>query len=134
MRLGHVGMAGELGHITVSPNGNPCGCGNRGCVEKHASATAITAMARLLGLGDLTAADVFNLATQGNERAREIFRVMGEALGIALASLINIFREYGEDLGYPRPSSGDLSPWTERGIMLLNRVLTVQPGNPGSPG
>jgi len=48
------------------------------------------------------------------------------------ASLINIFREYGEDLGYPRPSSGDLSPWTERGIMLLNRVLTVQPGNPGS--
>jgi uracil-DNA glycosylase len=48
------------------------------------------------------------------------------------ASLVNIFREYGEDLGYPRPSNGDLSPWTERGIMLLNRVLTVQPGNPGS--
>ena len=48
------------------------------------------------------------------------------------ASLVNIFREYGEDLGYPRPSSGDLSPWTERGVMLLNRVLTVQPGKPGS--
>ena len=43
---GVVGMAGELGHITVVPNGNPCGCGNRGCLEKHASATAITAMAR----------------------------------------------------------------------------------------
>ena len=45
------GMAGELGHITAVPNGNPCGCGNTGCVEKHGSATAIIAMARLLGLG-----------------------------------------------------------------------------------
>src|SRR6202046_1588239 len=43
------------------------------------------------------------------------------------ASLVNIFREYSDDLGYPRPSSGDLTPWTERGVMLLNRVLTVQP-------
>ncbi len=48
------------------------------------------------------------------------------------ASLANIFREYTEDLGYPRPSNGDLSPWTERGVMLLNRVLTVQPGKIGS--
>jgi uracil-DNA glycosylase len=48
------------------------------------------------------------------------------------ASLVNIFREYREDLGYPAPATGDLSPWTERGVMLLNRVLTVQPGLPGS--
>jgi uracil-DNA glycosylase len=48
------------------------------------------------------------------------------------ASLVNIFREYSSDLGYPAPSSGDLSPWAERGVMLLNRVLTVQPGNIGS--
>ena len=48
------------------------------------------------------------------------------------ASLLNIFREYGDDLGYPRPANGDLSPWTERGVMLLNRVLTVQPGKPGA--
>lgn len=89
---GQIGMAGEVGHITISPNGNPCGCGNRGCVEKHASATAVSAMARLLGLGhDLTAQQVYNLAVQGNDRAREIFKVMGEALGIALAGLINIF-------------------------------------------
>ena len=47
-------------------------------------------------------------------------------------SLVNIFREYHDDLGYPAPSNGDLSPWTERGVMLLNRVLTVQPGKPGS--
>jgi glucokinase len=49
---GFLGMAGELGHLTVVPNGIPCGCGNRGCVEKHASATAIVVMARILGLGE----------------------------------------------------------------------------------
>ena len=47
-------------------------------------------------------------------------------------SLLNIFREYSDDLGYPRPSNGDLTPWTERGVLLLNRVLTVRPGQPGS--
>ena len=47
-------------------------------------------------------------------------------------SLVNIFREYADDLGYPAPASGDLTPWTERGVLLLNRVLTVQPGQPGS--
>jgi len=47
-------------------------------------------------------------------------------------SLVNIFREYSDDLGYPAPSNGDLTPWTQRGVLLLNRVLTVQPGKPGS--
>ena len=47
-------------------------------------------------------------------------------------SLVNIFREYSEDLGYPAPATGDLTPWSERGVLLLNRVLTVQPGQPGS--
>jgi len=48
------------------------------------------------------------------------------------ASLVNIFREYSDDLGYPAPATGDLTPWSERGVLLLNRVLTVQPGKPGS--
>jgi uracil-DNA glycosylase len=47
-------------------------------------------------------------------------------------SLVNIFREYSEDLGYPTPACGDLTPWTERGVLMLNRVLTVQPKQPGS--
>lgn len=47
-------------------------------------------------------------------------------------SLQNIFRELQTDLGIPAPANGDLSPWTERGVMLLNRVLTVQLGEPGS--
>ncbi len=47
-------------------------------------------------------------------------------------SLENIYKEYGTDLGHPAPSTGDLTPWAERGVMLLNRVLTVQPGTPAS--
>lgn len=47
-------------------------------------------------------------------------------------SLANIFREYSSDLGYPSPANGDLTPWAERGVLLLNRVLTVAPGKPGS--
>ncbi|BCO37012.1 uracil-DNA glycosylase [Mycobacterium heckeshornense] len=47
-------------------------------------------------------------------------------------SLENIFAEYVDDLGHPTPSCGDLSPWAQRGVMLLNRVLTVRPGNPAS--
>jgi uracil-DNA glycosylase len=66
----------------------------------------------------------------------------GHAIGLSFSvapdvkrlppSLVNIFREYGEDLGYPEPSCGDLTPWTERGVLLLNRVLTVSPKQPGS--
>src|SRR6202161_3576357 len=66
----------------------------------------------------------------------------GHAVGLAFSvapevrrlpgSLVNIFREYSEDLGYPAPGNGDLTPWTERGVLLLNRVLTVEPGKPGS--
>src|SRR5271163_1864728 len=43
---GANGMAGELGHTTVEPDGHPCGCGNRGCLEQYASATAIVRMAK----------------------------------------------------------------------------------------
>jgi uracil-DNA glycosylase len=66
----------------------------------------------------------------------------GHAIGLSFAvspqtrpvprSLANIFREYTDDLGHPTPSSGDLTPWTEQGVLLLNRVLTVEPGKSGS--
>nr|WP_238559058.1 uracil-DNA glycosylase [Rhodococcus rhodnii] len=47
-------------------------------------------------------------------------------------SLANIYTEYSADLGHPTPSTGDLTPWTEQGVLLLNRVLTVTPGKPAS--
>ena len=47
-------------------------------------------------------------------------------------SLRNIFRELVEDVGVPAPTNGDLTPWAQQGVMLLNRVLTVRPGAPAS--
>ncbi|MCV7194631.1 uracil-DNA glycosylase [Mycolicibacterium brumae] len=66
----------------------------------------------------------------------------GHAMGLSFSvapdvrpiprSLQNIFTEYGSDLGLPMPSNGDLTPWAQRGVMMLNRVLTVRPGTPAS--
>lgn len=66
----------------------------------------------------------------------------GHAMGLSFSvapgvrplprSLANIVAEYGADLGYPPPASGDLTSWAQRGVLLLNRVLTVRPGAPAS--
>lgn len=47
-------------------------------------------------------------------------------------SLANIYRELCADIGCPTPTSGDLTPWTRQGVLLLNRVLTVRPGASGA--
>jgi glucokinase len=100
---GMTGMAGEFGHITVEPEGVQCKCGNRGCLEQYASATAVVRMAREAieqhiapGLSHAASANpefsakaVYNLAIQGDEEARKIFRRVGHALGIVIADLVN---------------------------------------------
>ncbi len=90
---GMDGMAAELGHITIDSSGPPCGCGNYGCLEKLASATAVESLAMLLSLSakPMTSREVYELAMEGNEKARMIFTQMGRALGIGLANLINTF-------------------------------------------
>ena len=47
-------------------------------------------------------------------------------------SLVNIYKELQTDVGVVPPENGDLTPWTDQGVLLLNRVLTVRPGTPGS--
>jgi glucokinase len=100
---GANGMAGEFGHTTVEPDGHPCGCGNRGCLEQYASATAVVRMAReaIANNGasalartahsdpEFSAKSIYNLAIQGDEEARRIFRYVGRCLGIVLSSLVN---------------------------------------------
>lgn len=66
----------------------------------------------------------------------------GHAMGLSFSvqpdvrpiprSLANIFTELGTDLGMPEPANGDLRSWADQGVLLLNRVLTVKPGTPGS--
>ena len=102
---GMTGMAGELGHITVDPNGPRCNCGNQGCVEQFASATAVVRMAHeAIASGraehlaraassdaEFSARAVFNLALQGDQEAQRIFATVGWALGILMADLVNAF-------------------------------------------
>ncbi|HYN15855.1 MAG TPA: ROK family protein [Terriglobales bacterium] len=101
---GMRGMAGEPGHITVEPEGPPCPCGNRGCLEQFASATAVLRMAReAIALGnaptlarsaeenvEFGANVVYQMAVQGDSVAQRIFQRVGWALGIGLADLINL--------------------------------------------
>ncbi|HEX4784317.1 MAG TPA: ROK family protein [Candidatus Sulfotelmatobacter sp.] len=101
---GMNGMAGEFGHVTIEPDGVPCGCGNHGCAERYASATAVVRMAReAIESGkapalakaanadpEFSARSIYNLALQGNEDAQRIFQRFGVALGMLLADLINI--------------------------------------------
>jgi len=88
---GMTGMAGEFGHMTLNPEGPVCKCGNRGCLEEYASATAVVRMARDVGLarGGSTAREVYELALAGNDAANGVFHRVGKALGIAVANLIN---------------------------------------------
>lgn len=103
---GFVGMAGELGHITVEPDSSAqCGCGNYGCVEAQASATAIIRMAEeaiaagssdeLKRLkteqGEINPMLVALAAERGDKEARSIYERMGLYLGRSLADLINVF-------------------------------------------
>lgn len=86
---GMTGMAGELGHTTVDKSGPNCGCGSQGCVEQYASATAIARIAKEKFGVDKTSKEVFELAQRGDAKAKEVFDIAGEALGVVLAGLIN---------------------------------------------
>lgn len=88
---GAHGSAGEIGHTTVDPfSGLKCKCGNTGCLELFASATAIVRMAREVGLDKSTAVEVYEAGCKGDERAISVFNRFGMYLGIGLASLMSL--------------------------------------------
>ena len=88
---GKCGFAGELGHITVNPEGSLCNCGNRGCLETEASAPKIVKnYLELSGSPEpVTSRDVYLLARKGDKAARESFARCGYYLGIGLGIVIN---------------------------------------------
>ena len=101
---GMNGMAGEFGHITVEPDGYPCGCGNHGCAERYASATGVVRMAReaiesgkapalakaASGDAEFSAKSIYNLAIQGNADAQAIYVRFGRVLGMMMADIVNV--------------------------------------------
>ena len=94
------GTAGEIGHIAVEPEGYPCGCGSRGCVEQYSSAMAIVRLTKesmpkfpeseLHSILELTPLEVFTAGMRGDPLSREVFRLAGTYLGIALGGLVNV--------------------------------------------
>lgn len=86
--VGMHGAGGEIGHICVNPNETEtCGCGNRGCLEQYCSATGISRLGRLAGLGELTAKDIFDLAAGGDEAALSVADLSCDYLGRGIAAV-----------------------------------------------
>ncbi len=94
---GADGMAGELGHMTVIPDGRLCGCGNTGCLEMYASARGIVQSYRercvraSVAPEEITSEQVYEAARRGEADALAVMQGMGRMLGIGIANLINIF-------------------------------------------
>jgi predicted NBD/HSP70 family sugar kinase len=97
---GAHGGAGEIGHITVDPEGEHCSCGNRGCLETIAAEPAMVRRARARGI-DLhvpqvggtkeAVRELVALARAGDAAAHDVITSCGESLGIALADLVDLF-------------------------------------------
>lgn len=106
---GATGLAGELGHIPVQPDGPPCSCGNRGCLEAVASDAAIVrATAELGGVGCASIEDALALARGGNQGALAAFDAMGAMLGRGLATVCNLVNPRRIVLAGERAAAFDL--------------------------
>ncbi len=118
---GASGCAGEIGHITIRDNGPLCSCGNYGCLEAMAGGGAIAQKARaavkagrrtqLAMIGDvnqITALDVARAARLGDLVAQQIMAEAGGYLGIAIASLVNLFNPSMVVIGGGVAQIGDL--------------------------
>jgi glucokinase len=101
---GGTGVAGELGHMTLDPNGRECGCGRSGCVETYISATGIRRTVfellarrtiesplRSTTFLELTSKKIFELARGGDVIANEAFEITGMQLGRMLANMVAVF-------------------------------------------
>jgi glucokinase len=91
VRAGATGMAGELGHLPVFPDGERCACGQRGCTETYASGAALARRyAAVSGVSEVSASDVISRASAGDGLAERVFHDAITALGRALVSYILI--------------------------------------------
>ncbi|MFL2784283.1 MAG: ROK family protein, partial [Dehalococcoidia bacterium] len=99
--VGRMGFSGEIGHISVEPDGYICNCGNRGCLELYASGPAILRQAidrinngdrtSLRTESDLTSKDIFRHASEGDIVSNEIVTGVGKYLGKGVVSIMNMF-------------------------------------------
>ena len=87
---GHDGSAGEIGHITVDPAGPLCRCGRSGCLDMYAGGAALESDAKAAGLAVSSMRELETLAASGSGEAFALLRRGGQALGLTVASLVQI--------------------------------------------
>ncbi len=119
---GSAGLGAEPGHMIVDPDGYPCACGNRGCLEAMASGSALGRSGREAARADpggrlaqlagspeeVTGEVVFQAAREGDQVARELFERLGFWLGVGIASLVNLFDPELVVIGGGLVATGDL--------------------------
>ena len=130
--------AGEIGHIKLNMQGGPlCGCGDRRCLEAYASGPSIVAMAeeyikggkstkyRELANPDITPYVVAVAAKEGDPVAKQIFRIMGEYIGMGLTSVVNLLNPEKIIIGGGVAEAGDIlfDPIKET---IQKRAMTIQ--------
>jgi glucokinase len=153
---GAHGIAAELGHVLAVPNGHPCGCGARGCIEQYASGNALTRFARELATEDpagaaelladadgdpmkLTGPMVTGAAKDGDKVALEAFGKAGFWLGQVLADMVQIFDPQVLVVGGGVIDAGDLllkpakeayvERLAQRGNFPVAEVIAAEMGN-----
>ncbi|HEX9902437.1 MAG TPA: ROK family protein [Acidobacteriota bacterium] len=107
---GRCGFAGELGHITVNPEGDLCRCGNQGCLETEAAAPKIVRNYKDLSKTkkSIKAEEVFEKANRGEVAAIKAFTIAGAYLGVALGITINLLNPEKIVLGGGVMMTGDI--------------------------
>ncbi|MEW2626201.1 ROK family transcriptional regulator [Streptomyces sp. NPDC048106] len=123
---GTRGFAGELGHVPVRPDGPPCACGGRGCLEQYAGQEAVLRAAGLRPREDLVGL-LAERAEKGEEGVRAALRDAGTALGIALTGAVNLLDPETVVLG---GALAGLSPWL---LPPLEAELTGRTAGPACP-
>ncbi len=133
---GFNGNAAEVGHITVDHNGSRCPCGNYGCLERYASATAMVTWTRtrlaeeqietILSDQDLTTKAIFDAAEAGDAFSLEMFEATGTYLGIGLVSLVNVTNVEMIALAGGLASAGDLIFEPARRVFMNRGTVGVK--------
>ena len=135
---GASNAAGELGHIKLNMQGGPlCGCGDRGCLEAYASGPSIVAMAeeyikggkstryRELANPEITPYIVSVAAQEGDPVAKQIFKIMGEYIGMGLTSVVNLLNPEKIIIGGGVAAAGDIL-FDSIKETIAKRAMTIQ--------
>ncbi len=149
---GASNAAGEIGHIKLQMNGGPiCGCGDTGCLEAFASGPSIVAMAEdyirggkstkfreMASGGQITPYIVCEAAKAGDPVAQRIFTIMGEYIGIGLASVVNLLNPERIIVGGGVADAGEilLTPMAEalkkRAMKIAGAAVEIVPAQLGN--